>query len=280
MSAVGIVGAASYVGSAVADIIMESGRTCIGFSRQNRPADKHAWQTLAEPVGTNRIEHWIDVGPIWTFSERREAMKAYGGTKIIITSSTSRFTKQGSGSRKEMEIADRLEAGEEAFSTWCEANNIDWIILRPTLIYGLGRDRNVREIAAIIRKVGMFPIFGAGNGLRQPIHTEDLASACVLALDASTGNKAYNVSGGQVLTYREMVQEVFRALDRRPITPTVPLPLFRLACRALNLVPRFAHWTPQMAERMNADMAFDHSEATHDFGFKPRSFRLTPLDLA
>ena len=277
---IGIIGAASYVGSAAADILITGGRACIGFSRQVRPADRHEWRTLAEPAGADRIENWIDVGPIWTFAERREAMKAYGATKIVITSSTSRFTKQSSGSKKETETAERLRAGEENFSRWCEANQIDWIILRPTLIYGLGRDKNVREIAAMIRKVGMFPIFGAGNGLRQPIHAADLAMACVQALDADTQNKAYNVSGGQVLTYRDMVREVFRALGRRPVTPTVPLPLFKLACRALNLVPRFAHWTPQMAERMNADMAFDHSDATADFGFRPRPFRLEPQDLA
>lgn len=280
MTSIGIVGAASYVGAAVADIVMSSGRLCIGFSRQVRPTERHEWRTLTEPVGIERVERWIDVGPIWTFSERRDAIKAYGATKIVITSSTSRFTKQGSGNKNETETAERLRRGEEDFSKWCEDNGISWIILRPTLIYGLGRDKNVREIAAMIRKVGIFPIFGAGSGLRQPVHAEDLALACIQALDASTKNKTYNVSGGQVLTYKEMVQEVFRALDRRPITPTVPLPLFRLACRALNIVPRFAHWTPQMAERMNADMAFDHSDATRDFGFEPRFFRLSPSDLA
>lgn len=280
MSFIGIVGAASYVGMAAADILMARGRPCIGFSRQTRAPDRHEWRTLSQPRSGEHIESWIDVGPIWTFSERRDAIKAYGAKKIVITSSTSRFTKQASGSKKETETAERLRRGEEDFAQWCEANAIDWIILRPTLIYGLGRDRNVREIAAMIRKVGIFPIFGAGSGLRQPIHAEDLASACIQALDASTKNKAYNVSGGQVLTYRDMVREVFRALDRRPITPTVPLPLFRLACRALNLVPRFAHWTPQMAERMNADMAFDHGDATKDFGFEPRIFRLSLSDLA
>lgn len=277
---VGIIGAASYVGASAASIVMASGRACIGFSRQIRPSDQHEWRTLADPQGAERIESWVDVGPIWTFSERRDAMKAYGATKIVITSSTSRFTKQGSGSQKEMETAQRLQQGEEDFSKWCDANGISWIILRPTLIYGLGRDKNVREIAAIIRKVGMFPVFGEGNGLRQPIHAEDLAAACIQALDADAANTSYNVSGGQVLTYKEMVQEVFRALGRPAITPTVPLSLFKLACRTINLLPRFAHWTPQMAERMNADMAFDHSAASRDFGFRPRPFRLTRLDVS
>jgi hypothetical protein len=34
-----------------------------------------------------------------------------------------------------------------------------------------------------------------------------------------------------------------------------------------------------MAERMNRDMVFDHSEAQRDFGFNPRAFALTLEDI-
>jgi hypothetical protein len=34
-----------------------------------------------------------------------------------------------------------------------------------------------------------------------------------------------------------------------------------------------------MAIRMNRDQAFDHSEATRDFGFEPASFVLQPSDV-
>jgi hypothetical protein len=34
-----------------------------------------------------------------------------------------------------------------------------------------------------------------------------------------------------------------------------------------------------MAERMNRDLVFDHSEATRDFGFTPRPFVLSAEDV-
>lgn len=274
---VGVIGAASLVGAQAAAILRGEGRTVFCFSRQKRTGEDQ-WRRLVD-APTEQIPLWIDFGHIWTFEERCEEMKARGARKIVITSSTSRFTKSRIGSSKEAETARMLVEGEEKFSAWCEANAIDWIILRPTLIYGRGKDKNISEIARMILRFGLFPIFGAGNGKRQPVHTDDVAKACVQALYSPSRNKSYNISGGEVLSYRDMVERVFAALGRKPRMPTVPLPMFRAALMILNRVPRFSQWSPQMAERMNLDMAFDNSEARRDFGFEPRPFRMDAEDV-
>jgi hypothetical protein len=46
-----------------------------------------------------------------------------------------------------------------------------------------------------------------------------------------------------------------------------------------RLHPRFAHLTPDMARRMEADLVFEHSEASRDFGYAPGKFDLTYLTL-
>lgn len=92
-----------------------------------------------------------------------------------------------------------------------------WVILRPTLIYGRGRDRNITVIARFIRRFGFFPVLGRATGLRQPVHAEDVALACHRALEAPAAtNRAYNISGGETVTYREMVRRVFLALEGGP----------------------------------------------------------------
>ena len=118
------------------------------------------------------------------------------------------------------------------------------------------------------------------KGLRQPIHAEDVAGACSAALQGSdVANRAYNISGGETLTYREMVARIFTALGRRPRVLTVPLWAFRLAVTMLRRLPRYRQWSSAMAERMNRDLVFDHAEAARDLGFKPRAFELTAEDL-
>lgn len=272
---VGVVGAASLPGAFAAQILHDSNLSVARFSRKEREG---RWFRLTD-APTQQIRAWIDFGHIWTFDERRDAIKARGAEKIVIVSSTSRFTKSLVGSGKENDIARKMADGEDRFSAWCEANNIEWVILRPTLIYGLGKDKNISEIARMIRRFGLFPIFGAGKGKRQPVHAYDVANACAQALRSSARNKSYNISGGEVLPYREMVKRIFIALGMTPRMPTVPLPVFRAALMVLNRIPRFSHWSPQMAERMNLDMAFDNSEARQDFGFDPQAFDLSVEDV-
>ena len=203
-----------------------------------------------------------------------------GARRIVALSSTSRFTKTDSSDVAEQALAKRIVDSEQQFITWAEAHGIEWIILRPTLIYGLGQDKNICEIARFIRRFSFFPLlFGKADGLRQPVHVQDVAQACVAGLSGPILNRAYNLSGGETLTYREMVTHVFKALGRRPRLLSVPLSAFRVAVALLCYLPRYRNWSSAMAERMNQDMIFDHAEAEKDLGFSPRNFALLPADL-
>ena len=136
------------------------------------------------------------------------------------------------------------------------------------------------EILRFVRRWGGFPLLGRADGLRQPVHAEDVAMACVSALTVpAAGNRAYNLSGGETLSYREMVCRIFAAIGKRPQAVTIPRWLFRLAVAALRRLPRYRNWTTEMAERMNRDLVFDHGDAARDLGFSPRPFHLSQGDM-
>ena len=85
-------------------------------------------------------------------------------------------------------------------------------------------DRNVTMIARFIRRFGFFPLVGNGKGYRQPVHADDVAAACLMVLNRPiTFNRNYNLSGGQTLTFREMVEAIFLALDKKPRIVSIPL---------------------------------------------------------
>src|SRR3546814_13302047 len=118
------------------------------------------------------------------------------------------------------------------------------------MIYGQGREKNSSVMARFIRRFAFFPLFGSAQGLRQPIHAEDVAAACVVALQApGAANRAYNLSGGETLAYREMVARAFAALGRPARLVTVPLWDFRLGVAVLRRLPRFRYWLAASAER-------------------------------
>jgi len=193
--------------------------------------------------------------------------------RVVAFGSTSVFSKQDSPDPREQAVAAQLAAAEQAVASACEARGIAWTLLRPTLVYGCGLDKNVTVITNFIRRFGFFPLVGGGLGLRQPVHADDLAAACAAALDCPASfNRAYNLSGGETLAYRQMVERIFARQGKKPRVLSIPLPVFQAFMRAASLLPRYRYFSAEMASRMNQDLCFDHGEAGRDFGYAPRGF--------
>jgi GT2 family glycosyltransferase/nucleoside-diphosphate-sugar epimerase len=286
---VGVLGASSFVGAQLLPMLQEAGCQVTAFSRRAaaHAVDALDWRSLDPaaaavlPVaGEDTIALWVCVAPIWILPQHFVLFEAHGVRRIVVLSSTSRFTKDDSNDPSEQLLAQQFVDAENRLREWAHARGIDWVILRPTLIYGMGQDKNISEIAHFIARFGFFPLFGQGRGLRQPVHASDVAAACFAALQSpGAQNHAYNLSGGEALAYREMVSRIFGALGRPPRFLRVPLWSFKLAVLLLRRIPRYRKWSSAMAERMGRDMVFDHSEAAHDLGFAPRAFDLRPTDV-
>ncbi|WP_431700425.1 NAD-dependent epimerase/dehydratase family protein [Pseudomonas sp. BR20] len=283
---VGVLGASSLVGRCLLVLLAQENFKLVAFSRQPQrgtDSDAISWQQLPEP-GVSKyaepIPYWICVAPIWALPQHFALLQACGARKVVALSSTSRFSKSHSVDSAERRLASLLGDAEARVEQWAQDHGVHWGILRPTLIYGQGRDKNISEIARFIRRFGFFPLLGGAMGLRQPVHAEDVASACMRALQAPKVRRhAYNLSGAETLPYREMVARVFTAQNRRPRLLTVPLWGFRITLLLLRVLPRYRHWSAAMAQRMNQDLVFEHTDAARDLGFAPRGFLLSQDDL-
>jgi nucleoside-diphosphate-sugar epimerase len=284
---IGLLGANSLVGECVIPRLKKDNRHTVAFSRYPPHGNTESGVTwLQLPVSLSSypkvlpIKDWLCVAPIWVLPQYFAMIEASGARRVVALSSASIFVKGDSSNPGERGMAHRLAEGEEALRAWAEPRGVEWVILRPTLIYGRGRDKNLTEIIRFVRRWGLFPLLGQAEGLRRPVHAEDVAEACVSALTLpAAANRTYTLSGGETLSYREMVCRVFNAVGKVPHLVTIPRWLFRLAVTTLRLLPRYRHWTVEMAERMNRDLVFDHADAARDLGFSPRPFVLSPEDL-
>lgn len=273
--AIGVIGGRSPVGRRVVRLLEADGWKVASFSRE----DIETSTTPDAVAAGQRISHWVYVAHIWTVADSFGVLERFGAKRLVALSSTSRFTKVDSSEPKDRELADRLATSEDRVLAWASKADVDCTILRPTLIYGGGDDRNISEIAALIRKIGFFPLLGPATGLRQPVHVDDVASACLGALFRRLPSTSYNISGAEVLPYRELVTRVYRAMGRTPRLLHVPRFVAVAGIHLLRLLPRFRTATTGMAERMMIDMIFDHSDATRDFDYAPRGFTLLPTDV-
>jgi nucleoside-diphosphate-sugar epimerase len=220
----------------------------------------------------------LSLSPIWHLPPGLAALKARGMKRLVAFSSTSVVTKAASPDAYEQGMVRRLADGEDAMRAFCEANGVAWTLLRPTLIYAEGQDQNVSRLARLIGRLGFLPLAGKGEGLRQPVHADDLAAAAIVAAErAAAENKAYDLPGGETLTYRQMAERVFEGMGRKPTILPLPESLWRLAFAMTR--PFLPGATAQMGARMSEDLAFDGSAAAADFGWNPRPFRpnFTPL---
>lgn len=216
----------------------------------------------------------IHLAPLPLLPAHLDAMGRKGIERLIAFGSTSRYSKSESGSAAERVMAARLAESEDALARSCDGAGVAWTLFRPTMIYGLGLDQNVSVIASFIVRFRFFPLVHDGRGLRQPVHADDLAKACVEALDnPRTYRQAYDLAGGEVLSYRQMVERVFGALGITPRFLRLSPQVLRGMLRVAAWLPRWRHLTPQMVDRMNQDLCFDSSAAVRDFGYSPRGFQ-------
>jgi nucleoside-diphosphate-sugar epimerase len=191
------------------------------------------------------------------------SMKEAGVKRGIFVSTTAIFTQLNAGSK-----SIRL-AAEEAI----HASGLDYTILRPTMIYGSNRDRNMWRLIRLLRITPVMPIFGDGESLQQPIFVDDVAQAVLLALKTNdTIGRSYNIAGKEPLTYNQVIDTVASALGKRVWKLHLPyMPIVRV----LQFTERIGLRLPIKAEqvlRLNEDKSFSYEEAKRDFGFNPRSF--------
>ncbi len=270
-----VLGATSLIGGHLMARLADEGFDPVAISRRP-PAGDACWvdADLSDPDVEARLPPAATVfslSPIWLLPALLPSLKARGMVRLIAFSSTSRFTKVDSPEPAERAVAKALIDAEQAVETWCAEQDVAWTILRPTLIYDEGHDENVSRIARLVRRFHVMPLSGRGEGLRQPVHAADLAVGALAAAKASAArNRAYDLVGGETLTYRAMVDRIFEGLGKTPRSLPMPTWLFSLLMRLAK--PFYPGATAAMGARMGQDLTFDSSDATRDFGWSPRTF--------
>lgn len=184
---------------------------------------------------------------------------------IIAVHTTGRYSQFKMASEEYINIEDNLLILRD---------EINITILRPTMIYGSSRDRNIYKLIKFIDKSPVFPIFGNGNNLMQPVTATDLAIAYQQVLDNAEvcKNQNYNLSGKYPIKYKELIKTVASKLDKNIILLPIPIKLSYYAVLVGNrILPKFPLNEEQVL-RMKEDKDFTHLKAKRDFGYSPMSF--------
>lgn len=276
-----VMGASSQIGVFLLPRLLEQGWRVDAVSRQARLSAHGdglqwwSWDLAVEscPDRIGPISTVIHLAPLPWLPRHLPELVERGASRIVAMSSTSRLTKADSASPYERSVAASLAQAEDDLASVCDRLGVAWTVFRPTMIYGAGQDRSIHTIARFIRIFRFFPLVDHGRGLRQPVHADDLAQACMAAMEADTADgRVFELAGGERLSYREMVGRVFRSQGIRPRFLPVPGSLLRGLLRLARRLPGHGYLTPEMVDRISGDLCFDITAAREAFGYAPRAF--------
>jgi NADH dehydrogenase len=100
-------------------------------------------------------------------------------------------------------------------------SGLSYAILRPTVLFGR-EDILINNIAWMLRKFSVFGVFGDGRYRLQPMYVDNLAKLAVKE-GGETQNHIIDAIGPETFTYRELVEQIGRAIGKpRPIVSIPP----------------------------------------------------------
>lgn len=144
-------------------------------------------------------------------------------------------------------------AAEMYVRKMCREGEVDYAVLRIGNAYGVEQLRSQLSVGLVAKSVAAaktgdkLRIWGGGENARDYIHAEDVASACLAAIESRTlvsGN--YNVGSGVAVSNREVVDLVEKTLGLNVDVEFLPPRPFDVGsiCLDCNALRSATTWRP------------------------------------
>jgi nucleoside-diphosphate-sugar epimerase len=267
-----VAGATSGTGLAVLKRLVDkvgTDITCLVRSNTYIPAlealgVKHHRCDITEPASYTHILNpsvtYLDMTHPKHYHKSLAAIASSGVERAYFVTTTGIFSKYN-------QLSEIYQVNEAKI----QSSGLIYTILRPSMIYGHTRDRNMSRLIKYLNTFPAFPLFGTGRNLMQPVFVDDLADGIVSAIGSHTENQIYNLAGPEPLAYCDLVATILKALERRVIILNIPFELAAFAAGVGQKIPGFPV-TKEQVLRLQEDKAFDISKAASELRYAPRSF--------
>ena len=144
-----------------------------------------------------------------------EAAKRAGANKIILVSFLRARPNCGSAYHESKWAAEEI----------VRASGLDYTILKPGVVYGLG-DHMLYHLSHALRTFPVFASIGMSEKSMRPLAIEDLVAVIEAALtDPRLANKTFSVLGPEEITLREAARRVGESIGKKPVTFGMPVAL-------------------------------------------------------
>jgi uncharacterized protein YbjT (DUF2867 family) len=234
--------------------------------------DMTSLEKLLRNVGT--VVHLVAV-----IRETKEAtfeMVNLGGTKNLLHAAKRMGVKRfiymsnlGAGPDRRFPLLYAKWRAEEEVKN----SGIDFVILRPSVIFGRG-DGFVTVLAGIIKSIPLVPVIGSGKARFQLVSVEDVAACVAQAVEEQRIlNQVVPLGGPEHLTYEDIVDLIIERLSLSRRKVHIPEPLMRFIAWTGEKVGIMLPVTADQLAMLTRDNITSLDIVERVFGFKPVSLR-------
>lgn len=204
----------------------------------------------------------INIAPIFLAPHVVKLCRKTGVSSVLFISSTRKY------SRLYSEQAEEIARCEE----YIEQSSLNYVILRPTMIYGHPRERNISSLIRYVRRYRIIPLPNKGKSLVQPLFIEDLIDLiCHIIREGAFWRKAYDVGGPTPLSAAEVFRIIGSETKTKFLLCLLPEWLSSVLCAILRKVPFHQRHIMQFLS-FTEDRIADVSPVQKELNFTPRDF--------
>jgi len=150
----------------------------------------------------------------------------------------------GADIESDSDYARTKAQGEAAVRTAIPTSDI----MRPSIIFG-PEDSFFNRFAAMTQIAPALPLLGGGETRMQPVYVGDIAKAIAKVIGTGTNGTDYELGGPQIYSFKELMQFMLEAIDRKRLL--VPLPWF--AANMLGFAGELSGYAPFVAPFLTRD---------------------------
>lgn len=161
-------------------------------------------------------------------------------------------------------------------------SGLEFTIFRPSVVFGKGGPKPsfLSELAQTIQRMPVVPVVGDGEFPLQPVHTTVVADVFAKSLTfVEVVGETFDVCGPNVVTYKQIVEQLMSALEVRKRMVHVPMFVLENALRLLDWTGLLPLTMDQLIMLREGNVSANAARAYERFAPPSIPFSIQPSDL-
>ena len=141
------------------------------------------------------------------------------------------------------------------------------IILKPSIVYSVD-DNFTTTFMTLLNRIPIIPLYYKGETQFTPIHVSDLTEIIYQVVSKDITEKSIECIGPEVLTFKEIMQILLKAIDKKRLLVPIPFPIAKLMATFLGMLPNPIFTQDQLRLLKYNNVASHKNKTNFDLGLK------------